>query len=189
MWMTDYVREVKRQLRDVYGLTPSREEGGEPCFENVPDGIYPMVVDGRSDNVVVNEGRFLLHLPTRCRPGAKKLSAASPSEKVPALLNNALSEDLLTPYSLWFHPKTNGLYIFLGLAPDSTNAKPSSALGTEGKRYVVYWSVKYKAQRVREVREFLDGRFVPFCPDGVFDPSARWDAPKAGDEGDLTASG
>ena len=44
MWMTDFVREVKRQLRDVYGLTPSREADGEPCFDNVPDGLYPMVI-------------------------------------------------------------------------------------------------------------------------------------------------
>ena len=51
MWMTDFVREVKRQLRDVYGLTPSREADGEPCFDNVPDGLYPMVISCKSQHV------------------------------------------------------------------------------------------------------------------------------------------
>jgi hypothetical protein len=63
MWMTEYVREVKRQLRDVYGLTPSRTVGEEPCFENVQDGIYPMeVIPGKKEWVVVSQGKFIFCL-------------------------------------------------------------------------------------------------------------------------------
>lgn len=60
--MTDHVREVKRQLRDVYGLTPDREEGGEPCFHNVPDGIYPMTIEGRQEYPAIIGQRFFFGL-------------------------------------------------------------------------------------------------------------------------------
>jgi hypothetical protein len=64
-------------------------------------------------------------------------------------------EGLLVPWSTWRHPKSGGLYTVIGLAPDSTNDAPA------GRRYVVYLSHKYQALRVREVGEFLDGRFIP----------------------------
>ncbi len=63
MWMTQYVREVKKQLRDVYGLTPSRMVGDDPCFGKVQDGIYPMKIDGKKDFVIVNDNKFILCLP------------------------------------------------------------------------------------------------------------------------------
>ena len=56
MWMTDYIREIKKQLRDKYGFKPSRIEGGEPCFENIPDGDYPMTIDGKLDHVKITNG-------------------------------------------------------------------------------------------------------------------------------------
>lgn len=58
MWMTALVREVKRQLRDVYGLEPSRVVDGEPCFDQVPDGLYPMDAEGRRYWVAVIDDRF-----------------------------------------------------------------------------------------------------------------------------------
>lgn len=59
MWMTDCVREVKRQLHEVYGIVPSRISHGEPCYDIVPSGIYPMTMDGREELVIVYENRFL----------------------------------------------------------------------------------------------------------------------------------
>lgn len=64
MWMTSYVREVKRQLRDTYGFTPSETLGTSPdedlVFENFTDGNYPMTIEGKLDNVKVINGRFSL---------------------------------------------------------------------------------------------------------------------------------
>lgn len=56
MWMTDYIREIKRQFRDTYHFVPSRVEGNEPCFDNIPDGEYPMTIDGRLDRVRIIDG-------------------------------------------------------------------------------------------------------------------------------------
>jgi hypothetical protein len=67
--MTDYAREVKRQLRDVYKFAPSRVAGGEPCFDDVPDGIYPMTVGGALHYPVVSGGKFHFFLPMREPPG------------------------------------------------------------------------------------------------------------------------
>lgn len=57
MWMTDYIREVKKKFRDQYSFVPSRTIGGEPCFDSIPDGEYPMEIDGKKDCVkIVNGG-------------------------------------------------------------------------------------------------------------------------------------
>ncbi len=53
MWMTQYIREIKKQFRDKYGFKPSRIVEGEPCFDNIPDGEYPMMIDGELDHVRV----------------------------------------------------------------------------------------------------------------------------------------
>lgn len=56
MWMSDYIREIKKQFRDKYGFTPSRTVGGEPCFDNIPDGNYPMRIEGKIDQVKITNG-------------------------------------------------------------------------------------------------------------------------------------
>lgn len=59
MWMTDYIREIKRQWRDVYGFVP--REGSlpeEPLFDNIPDGVYPMTIDGKVDQVRLIDGKI-----------------------------------------------------------------------------------------------------------------------------------
>lgn len=60
MWMTEYVREVKKQLRDKYGFVPDRTVGDEPCFDHIPDGDYPMTINGKLDRVKVVNGRFVV---------------------------------------------------------------------------------------------------------------------------------
>lgn len=52
----EYIREIKRRLRDDYGFEPSRTVGDEPCFDNFPDGAYPMHVGGKLDLVLVIDG-------------------------------------------------------------------------------------------------------------------------------------
>jgi hypothetical protein len=61
MWMTQYVREVKKRLQSEYGFVPERMIGDEPVFAEgqVPDGEYPMTIEeGRRDMVRVVGGRF-----------------------------------------------------------------------------------------------------------------------------------
>jgi len=63
MWMTDYVRAVKRALRDQHSLVPianSSEE--EPNFDNIPEGTYPVRIKengGKLDNVRILGDRIL----------------------------------------------------------------------------------------------------------------------------------
>lgn len=58
MWMTAYIREVKRQLRDVYGFSPDRTVDGEPCFNLIPDGLYPMLIEGKIDEIRIAGGKI-----------------------------------------------------------------------------------------------------------------------------------
>ena len=57
MWMTDYIREIKCQFRDVYRFKPvpgSSEE--DPIFKEIPDGEYPMTIEGQVDKVCIKNG-------------------------------------------------------------------------------------------------------------------------------------
>ena len=76
MWMTQYIREIKIQLRDKYHFTPSRVEDGEPCFENIPDGEYPMTIDGKLDPVRVENGRIFCCQNRRYHPPFEKTKTA-----------------------------------------------------------------------------------------------------------------
>ena len=57
------------------------------------------------------------------------------------------------PYSTWRHVVSNSTYTVIGVAADSTN-------GFEPREVVVYVSHHYQGLRVRELNEFMDGRFV-----------------------------
>ena len=57
--MTDYIRAIRVQLRDKYNFTPI--EGStetEPLFESIPDGEYPMEINGKTDKVRVENGKL-----------------------------------------------------------------------------------------------------------------------------------
>ena len=55
MLMTDYIREIQRQLVEVYGL-PARDDA--PAVpKHVPDGEYPMTIDGKVDRVRVTDSK------------------------------------------------------------------------------------------------------------------------------------
>jgi hypothetical protein len=58
MWMTTYIREIKIRFRDVYHFIPDRIQDGEPCFDNIPNGTYPMEIAGKTDWVKIEGGRI-----------------------------------------------------------------------------------------------------------------------------------
>jgi hypothetical protein len=61
MWMTAYISAVKRGLRDRYGFTPDAGSSeDDPTFNGnpVPDGVYPMVIDGKLDRVRISGDRI-----------------------------------------------------------------------------------------------------------------------------------
>jgi hypothetical protein len=56
MSMTQYIMAVKRGLRDQHGFTPSGGTEQDPTFGPVPDGVYPMTIDGKVDYVKIEDG-------------------------------------------------------------------------------------------------------------------------------------
>lgn len=51
--MLQYISKVKRQFRDKYGFIPTGGTEKEPLFDNIPDGVYPMEIDGKVDYVKI----------------------------------------------------------------------------------------------------------------------------------------
>jgi len=58
MWMIDYIKKVKRQLRDKYGFKPLRGSTKQEPLLNVPDGEYPMIIDENLDYVRIVDGKI-----------------------------------------------------------------------------------------------------------------------------------
>jgi hypothetical protein len=58
MWMTDYIRAVKRGFRDQHGFGPTGGTNDDPIFADgtIPDGEYPMEIDGKIDRVRLVDG-------------------------------------------------------------------------------------------------------------------------------------
>lgn len=52
MTMISYLTEIQRQFIDVWGFT----KGENGCPQNVPNGAYPMIIDGELDLVLVIHG-------------------------------------------------------------------------------------------------------------------------------------
>lgn len=58
MWMTDYIAAVKRGFRDQHAFTPSGGTDREPLFDGIPDGEYPMTIEGKVDRVKIERGKI-----------------------------------------------------------------------------------------------------------------------------------
>lgn len=56
MWMTTYIREIQRQLVEVYGYPERPDLPGVPV--SVPDGDYPMTIEGQVDRVRIIDGKI-----------------------------------------------------------------------------------------------------------------------------------
>lgn len=54
--MISYINELKRGFRDQHNFTPTGGTKNEPLFDNIPDGIYPMTLEGKLDYVVLKNG-------------------------------------------------------------------------------------------------------------------------------------
>lgn len=50
--MLDYIHQIQRKLIKDYGFKPG--DNGLP--QNVPDGAYPMMIDGKLDLVIIRNG-------------------------------------------------------------------------------------------------------------------------------------
>ena len=56
MWWSDYIREIQRQFVEVYNFPENPESPGLPM--DVPDGDYPMTIEGKLDNVKIIDGKI-----------------------------------------------------------------------------------------------------------------------------------
>lgn len=54
--MLGYIDEIKRQMIAVYGFKENPGYPGVPL--NVPDGEYPMEIDGKTDKVKIVDGKI-----------------------------------------------------------------------------------------------------------------------------------
>lgn len=61
MSMCQYIKAIKIKLWKQYHFKPSKMEGDEPCFDNIPDGDYPMVIAGKLDKVRIVKGHIHCH--------------------------------------------------------------------------------------------------------------------------------
>lgn len=55
--MTQYIAEIQRQLVSKYRFAP-REDYPDIPKDKVPDGVYPMTIDGSVDNVKITNGKI-----------------------------------------------------------------------------------------------------------------------------------
>ncbi len=54
--MFAYISAIRRQLIVQYGFQESQSNPGVPI--NVPDGEYPMTINGKLDNVRIIDGKI-----------------------------------------------------------------------------------------------------------------------------------
>jgi hypothetical protein len=54
--MTEYVRQIRIALRDQHKFQPTGGTEEEPLFNNIPDGEYPIKINGKVDNVLIKKG-------------------------------------------------------------------------------------------------------------------------------------
>lgn len=54
--MIGYINAVKRGFRDQHNIKPTGGTDHEPLFEHIPDGEYPMVINGKLDRVRMVDG-------------------------------------------------------------------------------------------------------------------------------------
>ena len=58
--MIKTIQAIKRALRDQYGFKPSGGTEQDPKFASIPEGIYPMKINGKKTNVEIKRG--LIHI-------------------------------------------------------------------------------------------------------------------------------
>lgn len=59
MSMIEYIKAVKRALRDQHGFKPKKgSDDNDPSFERIPDGTYMCAIDSQIDHVEVKRGKI-----------------------------------------------------------------------------------------------------------------------------------
>jgi hypothetical protein len=60
MGMLAYIMEIKKQFVSTYNFIPTRITDGEPLFDRgvIPDGVYPMTIDGKLDRVRMEDNKI-----------------------------------------------------------------------------------------------------------------------------------
>lgn len=56
MQAIEYIAEIQRQLVETYGF-PARADAPH-IPDSVPDGTYPMMIDGKVDRVKIEDGKI-----------------------------------------------------------------------------------------------------------------------------------
>lgn len=58
MWMTTYIAEIQKQFVEKYGFQRRMDQPDNPQIVPVfvPDGYYPMEIEGKLDHVRVENG-------------------------------------------------------------------------------------------------------------------------------------
>lgn len=56
MRMLEYISTIQRKLIDDFRFSEDPVRAGIPL--NVPDGDYPMLIDGKMDHVKIEDGRI-----------------------------------------------------------------------------------------------------------------------------------
>ena len=56
MWMTTYIQAIQRHFIDELGYSENPDKPGTLLPNVVPDGTYPMMIDGKLDNVKIVDG-------------------------------------------------------------------------------------------------------------------------------------
>jgi hypothetical protein len=56
MRMLAYIAEIQRQLVTEFGLPPREDAPNIPSI--CPDGVYPMMIDGKLDRVRIMDGKI-----------------------------------------------------------------------------------------------------------------------------------
>lgn len=56
--MLEYIRSVKRGMRDQHGFQSTGGTDEDPNFDNISDGKYPMTIDGKVDSVEIKGGKI-----------------------------------------------------------------------------------------------------------------------------------
>ena len=56
MWMTQYISAVQKGFIEQHGFSENPEKPGIPL--DVPDGEYPMEIDGKTDKVKIENGKI-----------------------------------------------------------------------------------------------------------------------------------
>ena len=58
MWMTQYIPAIKREFRDKYKFIPTGGTEMEPTFDSIPDGEYPVEIEGKKDIIKITNGKI-----------------------------------------------------------------------------------------------------------------------------------